>query len=196
MIRARATNEVAARRASGLEARQRGMTLIELIVVVSILSISLTVVGLRLDGVTANSRLKASARQIGSTVEFLQNQAVVNGRFYFLQIDLDQNRYRTVIAPEHAREGMDLEGLTRHLSWNSLERGVVMEDLTFDDGVTLDRDLIDVPFGPTGMTWGFMIHLINDDNRRYTVEANSITGLVQFHPYYKEMEEIPEELFR
>ena len=134
--------------------------------------------------------------QIGSTVEFLQNQAVVNGRFYFLQIDLDQNRYRTVIAPEHAREGMDLEGLTRHLSWNSLERGVVMEDLTFDDGVTLDRDLIDVPFGPTGMTWGFMIHLINDDNRRYTVEANSITGLVQFHPYYKEMEEIPEELFR
>ena len=196
MIRARATNEVAARRASGLEARQRGMTLIELIVVVSILSISLTVVGLRLDGVTANSRLKASARQIGSTVEFLQNQAVVNGRFYFLQIDLDQSRYRTVIAPEHAREGMDLEGLTRHLSWNSLERGVVMEDLTFDDGVTLDRDLIDVPFGPTGMTWGFMIHLINDDNRRYTVEANSITGLVQFHPYYKEMEEIPEELFR
>ncbi len=175
--------------------RERGVTLIELMVVVLILSLSLTIVATRLDGITSNSRLKASARHIGSTIELLQNQGIVNGRFYFLQFDLTDNRMRWIIAPEAAREGMDLEGETRELPWRTLERGVVMEDLTFDDGVRKEDERINVPFGPTGMTWGFQVHLINEEGRRYTVEANSVTGLVSYYPYRKEFEEVPEELF-
>jgi len=172
-----------------------GFTLVELLVVISIAALMMTMAGVRLDGVTANARLRSSARRLGSTVLFLQNQSVVQGRYYFLQIDLDEHRYRAVIAPEYTREGMDVEGLTVDQPWKHLERGVQFEDLIFDDGEIRDEDRIDIPFGPTGMKWGFMVHLINEDGRRFTVEANSITGLVRHYPYYKEFEEIPEDLF-
>jgi len=174
---------------------EAGLTLIELIVVITIVALAMSTVALRLDGVTSNSRLKSSARRIGTTIEFLQNQGIVNGRFYFLEVDLDEERLRTVVAPEWAREGMDVEGETKPLPWRVLERGVQIEDLTFDDGVMKDQDRILIPFGPTGMTWGFVLHLINEKGRRVSIEANSVTGLVQFYPYYKEVEEIPEELF-
>lgn len=174
---------------------ETGLTLIELLIVIAILSLTMGVVTVRLDSVTSSSRLKASARRIGSSIEYLQNQGIVNGRYYFMQFDLDRNRVRFIITPEYTREGMDVEGLTRDLPWKTLERGVIIEDITFDDGVVKEEDLILVPFGPTGMTWGFLVHLINEDGRRCTVEANSVTGLVAQYPYYKELDEIPEEIF-
>ncbi len=176
--------------------RTRGLTLIELMVVIAILATMLAMAGMRLDGVTSNSRLKATARRIGSTIEFLQNQAIVNGRFYFLQIDIDADRMRIAIAPEWAREGMEIEGETRDLPWRTFERGVQIERLTFDDGVVSDQDRIDLPFGPTGMTWGFLVHLINEEGRRYTVEANAVTGLVAYYPYDREIPIIEAEQFR
>jgi hypothetical protein len=155
----------------------------------------MTMTGLRLDGLTASSRLRASARRIGSTTQFLQSQAIVQGRYYFLEIDLDEHRLRSVIAPEYAREGMELEGLTEAQPWRYLERGVQFEDLVFDDGEMREEDRIQIPFTVTGLKWGFLVHLINEDGRRFTVEANSLTGLVRYYPYYKELQEIPEDLF-
>ena len=180
---------------AGARGTRDGFTLLEILIVISILGVLVTLTGLKLDGVTSSARLRSSARRVGSTIQYMQSQSIVQGRYYYIQYDLEENRYRIVIAPEYAREGMDLEGLVKQQYWRPLLEGVEFEDITFDDGVVVEEDLIDVPFTPTGMKWGFLLHLINENGRRFTVEANALTGLVRYYPYYKELDEVPEELF-
>ena len=71
----------------------RGYTLIEMAVVVVIISILFSVVAVRFDTLTDDSRLRASAREVGDTVALAFSQALVTRKKHTLVFDTESGVY-------------------------------------------------------------------------------------------------------
>src|SRR5512134_3634084 len=84
---------------------QEGFTLIELGLVLLIISVIVALVVPRFRD-QSHAELVAQTRKLATTFRFLQHEAILNGRVYRLNFDLDQQRYFV----SSAEEGAELEG--------------------------------------------------------------------------------------
>lgn len=73
-------------------ARQRGLTLIEILIVLAIVAAATGGVALSFQQVTRAST-KSNAARLASAIRYLYDQAIVSGRYYRLTIDFQQNTY-------------------------------------------------------------------------------------------------------
>lgn len=74
-----------------------GFSLVEVLVVLAIIA-GLVGMGSYMMGLIGAGDLKASARQISSSIKYTYNQAAVNNTHYRMVIDLDQNTYFTEVV--------------------------------------------------------------------------------------------------
>jgi prepilin-type N-terminal cleavage/methylation domain-containing protein len=80
--------------------RQRGFTLVELVLVILIIGLSMGLVSVRL-GVLDFWREQTALRKLSETIVLLNTQAVMDQAFYRLEFDLQKNEYRVgVMRPE------------------------------------------------------------------------------------------------
>jgi prepilin-type N-terminal cleavage/methylation domain-containing protein len=84
---------------------QAGFTLIEIGLVLLIISVIVALVVPRFRD-QSQAELVAQTRKLATTFRFLQHEAILNGRVYRLNFDLDQQRYFV----SSAEEGAELEG--------------------------------------------------------------------------------------
>jgi prepilin-type N-terminal cleavage/methylation domain-containing protein len=73
--------------------RQRGFTLMELVLVIVIIGLMLSVVVMRL-GTFDMLKEQSAVRKLSELVVFLNNQAVMDQAFYRLEFDLEARSYR------------------------------------------------------------------------------------------------------
>jgi prepilin-type N-terminal cleavage/methylation domain-containing protein len=177
-------------------AGERGFTLLELLIVVIVVSLAVTTTVVRLDGITAKSRLSATARKIGNTARWLRNQSIILDREYFIDFDLREHQWRIVEVPEDVPPGANLSEYAEPLPWNGVERGVRFEDIQFDDGKKFEEIVVLVPFTPpSGLRWSFALHLINENGERYTVMVNALTGHIDTVAGYRDIPVVTEDVF-
>src|SRR5262245_43251673 len=120
---------------SGIRARidsAEGFTLIEIGLVLLIISVIVALVVPRFRD-QSQAELMAQARRMAITFRFLQEQAVLNGRVYRLNFDLDQQRY-FVTSDE---EGVDLGGAF------TTESGTLTKDVALPASMQIAA--VDVP---------------------------------------------------
>lgn len=80
--------------------RQRGFTLVELVLVILIIGLSMSLLSRRL-GVLDFWREQTAIRKLSETIVLLNTQAVIDQAFYRLEFDLQKNEYRVgVMRPE------------------------------------------------------------------------------------------------
>ncbi len=170
---------------------QNGFTFVELLAVLSLAAIAVTFVLLRLDGITAKSRLSAAGRQVASTVSWIRGEAAAKARDLQIEFDLDNARYRVIIPPRPGlhRDANDQEEWDI-LDWTLLPDGVRFTDIQFTpkDSDSSKEDIATsglrtVEFAPSGASVSFMVHLKSSDIRndrlnQYSVEVNGFTGSV------------------
>jgi type II secretion system protein H len=91
--------------------RQGGFTLIEIGLVLLIISVIVALVVPRFRD-QSQAELISQTRRLATTFRFLQQEAILNGRVYRLNFDLDQQRYfvTSVEASEADTEGFAQEG--------------------------------------------------------------------------------------
>src|SRR4029453_9819239 len=91
--------------------RQGGFTLIEIGLVLLIISVIVALVVPRFRD-QSQAELISQTRRLATTFRFLQQEAILNGRVYRLNFDLDQQRYfvTSVEASEADVEGFAQEG--------------------------------------------------------------------------------------
>jgi len=82
----------AARSSDGRPRRDAGFTLIEVGIVLLIISVVLVLVVPRFRD-QSHAQLISQTRKLAATFRFLQQEAILNGRVYRLNFDLDQQRY-------------------------------------------------------------------------------------------------------
>src|SRR5262244_4017821 len=100
-----------------------GFTLIELLLVLVIVALAVSGTALKLDGITAHSRLASTARKLGNTARFLRNQSIVLNREHFMDFDLREHRWRLVVIPDDVPFGVNVNDYAQRLPWSDLPSG-------------------------------------------------------------------------
>ena len=159
----------------------KGFTLIELVVVVAIVGMLLASVAIRFDSLTVSARLRASAREIASTIGLAHSRASSTGRAQTLVFDTDNQQYWIESpAPEgESTESPRAKGLYRNISFKDIQIG---EELYGERGT------LSIEISPLGVTSACMIHLEAEGGGEMTLEVCPLTGSVRFFEGYKEYE--------
>lgn len=153
----------------------QGFTLIELMVVLAIIGLILGVVTTRIDFLIPGSRLNAAAREIASSLALANSHAAVSGRSVIIRYDMG-NRFHCLIlpatSPNKKREA---------LAPNRLPDGVHFQDINVAGKEYLSKRgaWVEISITPLGTVQPHVIHLVNDNKNKVTIEVNPVTGLVQ-----------------
>ena len=166
--------------------RRSGFTLVELVAVVTLLGLMLTFVTLRLDGLTASSRLRASAREVGAVVGCAFSEAVSSGSTRSLCFDIERGEIwvgRDLETPRE--EGEDLRRLYDDVKFRDVQVG---------ERVYEEPGVLSMEISPLGIGSDALVHLRSETGAEMTVEIRPLTGTVRFHEGYLEYEEPGTEL--
>jgi prepilin-type N-terminal cleavage/methylation domain-containing protein len=183
---------------------QAGFTLLELLAVLTLASIALVFVFLRLDGMTAPSRLASAGREIANLVGWVRGEAAAQARDIEVEFDLDNARYRVIVPP---RPGLrrSAEDDSDVLPWTLLPDNIRFLDIQFTPNVSADdrediatRGTRRVTFTRSGGSPSFVVHLESSEvldprENKFSVEVNGFTGATQFEVGYKEFGAVREE---
>jgi prepilin-type N-terminal cleavage/methylation domain-containing protein len=159
----------------------KGFTLIELVVVVAIIGMLLASVAIRFDSLTVSARLRASAREIASTIGLAHSRASSTGRAQTLVFDTDNQQYWIDSSSE---EGDASESPRIR----SLYRSIAFKDIQVGEELYGERGTLSIEISPLGVTSACMIHLEAEGGGEMTLEVCPLTGSVRFYDGYREYE--------
>lgn len=177
--------------------RARGFTFVELMVVIAIIALLASVVVANLDGISAPTRQRGWARQIGNQILELKEAAMVQNRPLSVEFDRDQGAWRIVDVPsetavpdENARKEQ-----TYRSDWELPPDGVFTDGPFFASTDAQNSGTAVVTFNGDGEVQpsGFVLYVRRDQQREddwITIEVAGLTGLVSYHDGKLAAEEI------
>jgi type II secretion system protein H len=155
-----------------------GFTLIELVVVVAIVGMVLASVAIRFDSLTVSARLRASAREIASTIGLAHSRASATGRAQTIVFDTGNQQYWIESSAEEGQPS----------TARSLYRSISFRDIQVGEELYGERGTLSIEISPLGITSACMIHLEAEGGGEMTLEVCPLTGSVRFYEGYREYE--------
>lgn len=170
--------------------RAAGFTLLEISLVLLIFAVILTFAIPRLRDPSAQE-LQSNVRKLATTFRFLRNEAVLNGRVYLLNYDLDQQRYwiTSEAAPDGSSgAGVDVEQeLGLFARPTTLPNTVAFSDIVFQGVGKLAQGQMFTRFYPDGYVEPTVVHMDNG-RQATTLTIWPLTGQVSIYDGYRDFE--------
>lgn len=164
--------------------RQRGFTLMELMIVVVIIAVMMAVILPSLRGVAENNRLRGSVRELMSLMKYARSEAVFNARTTEVFLDTEKRQYWLDLRtpdpktgkynPKGKRTTMERKRTLENDVWFPLVSNV-------QDSNVLDNGIIAVDFYPDGSASPCLITVGNSKNVNYTLEVLKSTGMIEMN---------------
>jgi prepilin-type N-terminal cleavage/methylation domain-containing protein len=161
--------------------KDKGFSLLELIVVLTILVLSVSLVTSSLSNLSRTVELKAAAKKISGILRYYRSEAVNKGSVYQVLFDCElrtvkvQSVSLTVSADEkEADEKKRGEGAK---TLYGLPEGVQMKELDFPSP-EYPCDFPAVEFYPNGGSNGGSILLNSPERKGYRIKVDFLTGMV------------------
>ena len=153
-----------------------GLTLIELIVVLSILGLFVCWAFLNLCGVLRRHTFRAAAQEFTSTLQTAVMSAAESDRRYEVIIDLPQQTYllREITTPDLS-EVLDEEILVQ----GAFGRKCRVSYVQFDDLESTREDRAKFRAGHAGWQYGGKIVLLDEDDQPHTVLVHRINRTIE-----------------
>ncbi len=157
-----------------------GFTLIELVIVITIIAITVGYAAPRLFTGFTTSGLDQAVRDLSVIVQYTQSQAVKRHKPYYVRFDFDEDLVGMYPRPEGS--GLEPE----------LEKKVVLPDGVALQGVKSpyqpkkDRGRIDIAVTSEGIVEPAVIYLEGPQNKVYTLEIKAFSGKFRIHDHYVE----------
>ncbi|MGE4619077.1 MAG: prepilin-type N-terminal cleavage/methylation domain-containing protein [Planctomycetota bacterium] len=171
-------------------ATDSGFTLIELIVVVTILAVLASFTIPNLDNFSPKYRLRSAARTVGQTVGWARSLGGGLGLEHVVRYNLDENTIE-VILPPGPEEDPELDiDLRESLGAEELPIGVEFDRILHADGSNDDFGIVDIILDQYGSSGTHIAILKNDLKESIAVSFQAILGIVDYLP--GEDAEIPE----
>lgn len=165
---------------------RRGFTLLEVSLVLLIFAIILTFAVPRLRD-PSSQELASHVRRLATTFRFLRSEAVLNGRVYLLNYDLDQQRYwiTSEDAPGGVGGGADNE-LGIFARPVALPNTVAFSDIVFQGVGKLAQGQMFTRFFPDGYVEPTVVHMDNG-RQAFTLTVWPLTGQVSIYDGYRDL---------
>ncbi len=163
---------------------RQAFTLIEVIVVISLMGVMLFFAAPRMDGFLLQDESRQVSKWIVLNAADLKNKSVQEQKTFILNIDLDGNRFQIIDAStgpseEAMADGFVDETMDGEFSGENagksfeLPQGYQLNQVLFSDDRRVSNGVAAVVFYPRGYSDRVIIHITDRQNRRtsYAIEA-------------------------
>lgn len=161
---------------------RRGMTFLEIMVVVTILSVMAIFTIPAMRGPHAFNKLRAGAREIVSLTRLARSTAVLNEVMVTLELDVDNDQYRLNLenleAKKHLAERKALQSREEAI-WRPLPDGVMFQEVHSWDDPLKRGNIARIVFYADGSASDSTIVLASERGRQMSVQLNRATGLAE-----------------
>jgi type II secretion system protein H len=165
--------------------RNRGFSLIEMVVVLVLISLSIALVTPSLSRFSKKVELKATAQKVSGILRYFRSESIQKGRVYQILFDsgTGEIRIRALEGEEKEREGKQEEGKKGTEEAAAQERryplpgGIQMKEFKIPSP-EFPSDLPTIEFYPTGGSNGGAILLEMQDQKGYWIKVHFLTGIV------------------
>jgi general secretion pathway protein H len=159
--------------------KNRGFTLLELVIVLTLVSLSVSLVAPAFSRFSKAIELKVAVKKVSGILRYYRSEAVQRGKVYQVLFNPDLREVR-VQAVESAgdQEGKEKEGETGRQKKYPLPEGVQMKEVEVASP-QYPADLPVIEFYPSGGSNGGSLLLEQPDYKRYRIIVHFITGMVQ-----------------
>jgi Tfp pilus assembly protein FimT len=168
-------------------------------VVVVITSIIVAVTVPRFSSTFSRVTLGGTARGLAGAMVYLRNAASKENRSYFLTIDFDEQKYGVQVIAEKAEEDetpymsyaepdmLDDGFYTKYsdafVSETRLQKKIVFERATLEDGTPVFEGALRIEFRPDGTADEVVIYLMDPKERVYSVYLEGYNGQPRVYKY-------------
>lgn len=153
-----------------------GFTLLELLIVLTIMAMAVALVTPAIGTGLRGWRLEAGVRDVGTLVKFARNQAVTRGQRFGVVLDRSRNIYWLDHEPPVVVDPADAGRLGVRLY--ALPDGVRFGEVTVA-GVRVAEDRATLVFFPRGDSTGGEVRVVDERGVGYRVGVDDVTGRVR-----------------
>ncbi|MCB2154237.1 type II secretion system GspH family protein [bacterium] len=157
-----------------IRTRDRAMTMIELMLVVTILGILMAVTLPKMSGTNRRAALQTTARDIAKLSAYARQSAISMQADTKLVFDKEQNQWWLEL-PEDEDNWRRREAKSDEESVHTLNPRILFHEFS-RSGEEIHDDPVEVSFRPNGSSTGLVILLATDKNATMTVEIEAATG--------------------
>lgn len=162
--------------------KNRGFSLIELIVVLTILALSVTLVTASMSNLSRTIELKAAAKKVSGILRYYRSEAVHKGTVYQLLFDSESGKVKvqsvslTELAEE--KEADEKKGGGSAKTLYGLPEGIQMREIDFTSP-QYPCDFPAVEFYPDGGSNGGSVLFDSPERKGYRIKIHFLTGEVK-----------------
>ncbi|MFQ5559107.1 MAG: Tfp pilus assembly protein FimT/FimU [Nitrospinota bacterium] len=161
-----------------MKCRGGGFTLIELVIVLFIVGAVLSLTLPNLPDISAN-RLKAASKKLASTIKYIRNRAVIEKRFLFLNMNIDEGRYYVTKAIKKDETVEYVEYKADFAVKGQFPPQVHFEDIEAPETGKISFGEVVIHFSPRGYVESTNIHITDDKERSMTLLVHPVVGRVR-----------------
>lgn len=157
--------------------KERGFSLIELIVVLVLLSLSIALITPSLSRFSKSVELKGAAKKVAAILRYCRSEAINKGKVYQVVFDSDLMQVKVqAIEAENEEEPEKKEAKSAPKAY-PLPAGVQLKDLNFES-TQYPADLPVIEFYPNGASNGGDLLLDTQSQKGYKIKIHFLTGAV------------------
>jgi type II secretion system protein H len=167
--------------------RDRGFTLIELVIVLILLSLSVALVTPSLSRFYKRVELKTSAQKISGILRYFRSESIQKGKIHQVLFDEEAREVRVRALEREEREGEETE---EEKGKREREEAILMEKrYALPEGIRMKEleipppevpsDLPAIEFYPTGGSNGGTLLLGTEEQKGFRIKVHFLTGMVE-----------------
>jgi len=154
--------------------KDRGFSLIEMVVVLVLLSLAVALVAPSLSRFSRSVGLKAAAKKVSGLLRYYRSEAVNKGQVY--QVLFDPELRELKVKPMESTEEKGEDKPPQKIY--SLPQGIRMKEIKVESP-QYPSDIPSIEFYPNGGSNGGTILLDSEDRKGYRIKIHFLTGTVQ-----------------
>jgi Tfp pilus assembly protein FimT len=158
-------------------ARVRAFTLVELIVVLSFISLLVLMAQVNLFGMLRRNTFKSQVQDFVSTMQMAASHAAESGQRYEMIINLAEQSYllRELIGSDLT----SLPSVEQTVTEGSFRGNCRIAYVEFDDGTYTNEDKAKFRAGHAGWQYGGKVVFLDESEQPYAVIVNRVTPIIQ-----------------
>jgi prepilin-type N-terminal cleavage/methylation domain-containing protein len=162
--------------------KNKGFSLMELIIVLTILVLSVSLVTSSMSNLSRTIELKAAAKKVSGILRYYRSEAINKGLVYQVLFDSESRAVKvqsvSLAKPADEEEANEKKGGEGAKTLYGLPEGVQMKELDFTSP-EYPCDLPAVEFYPNGGSNGGSVLLNSQERKGYRIKIHFLTGAVE-----------------